>query len=60
MPDITPEEQAAFEEWRKGRATRKVSSTAKRKALTDLRSKYFREYSDMVVKYGGKKPSPKA
>ena len=60
MPEISPEEQAAFEEWRKGRASRKIGSTAKRKAITDLRANHFPEYSALVVKYGGKKPKPKA
>lgn len=59
-PEITAEELAAFELWRSGRESRKVSSTAKRKAATDLKAKYFKEYGDLVVKYGGKKPKPKA
>ena len=60
MPEPTAEELAAFEEWRKGRESRKVGSTAKRKAMTDLRSNHFKEYSESVVKYGGKRPKPKA
>jgi len=60
MPEPTAEELAAFEEWRKGREARKVGSTAKRKALTDLKAKHFPEYSSLVVQYGGKKPKPKA
>ena len=60
MPEITAEELAAFEDWRKGKEGRKVGSTAKRKAMSDIRGKYFTEYSALVVKYGGKKPKPKA
>lgn len=60
MPEISAEELAAFEEWRHGRESRKVGSTAKRKAMTDLRANHFKEYSDLVVKFGGKKPKPKA
>ncbi len=60
MPDVTAEEMAAFEEWRKGRESRKVGSTAKRKALGDLKANHFKEYGDLVLKYGGKKPKPKA
>ena len=46
--------------WRKGKEGRKGGSTAKRKAMSDIRGKYFTEYSALVVKYGGKKPKPKA
>ena len=60
MPGINAEEMAAFEEWRKGKAARKVGSTAKRQAVAELRKLHFPEYSKLVVKFGGKAPKPKA
>jgi len=60
LAEISAEEMAAFEDWRSGRENRKVSSNAKRKAATELKSKYFAEYQALVVKFGGKKPKAKA
>lgn len=56
---MSPEDLAAFEEWREGKKARKVKSTAKNSARKDLIAKYFKEYSDLVVKYGGARPKAK-
>ncbi len=51
--EMGPEEVEQFQKWLKNKQARKVNSTARRKAITDLRKKYASEYSGLVKKYGG-------
>ena len=51
--EMSPEEVEQFQKWLKNKQARKVNSTARRQAMTDLRKKYAPEYAALVKKYGG-------
>jgi len=50
---MSPEEQEQFQKWLKNKQARKVNSTARRSAMTDLRKAHKAEYDAAVKKYGG-------
>ena len=50
---MSPEEVEQFQKWLKNKQARKVNSTAKRQAMTDLRKAHSPEYAGLVKKYGG-------
>lgn len=51
--EMGPEEVEQFQKWLKNKQARKVNSTAKRSAMTDLRKAHGPEYKALVKKYGG-------
>lgn len=51
--ELSPAEVQEFEEWKATKAARKVKSTARRKALADLKVEHKVQYNQLVKRYGG-------
>ena len=53
MPELNQEEQELFQKWLGNKQARKVKSTSRRKAMTELKNAHKAEYNKLVKQFGG-------